>query len=353
VTTLETAAAADVQEQARATFRQRQAAGQPLTGRALGSMFGRSERWGRDRIAEVRAADDGAAVVELPHRQTLELLESVEAADALPVEVERQPVAAAATAAADERQPEAAVERQPEAAVEPEGVPAKLAVKKSTWVFLVGAVVGLGVSVNTSWQYFDQKMGIHNVVERVTMFAGLEIVLLACGVSMFEAARDPRIKAGPARVLAWSLCGVSAFAALQLSGGLVGPMRVALGPVLALVALHRALGIEKHSTGTAGTGTLARVGREMRERLLSRLGLADDGRDAAARTKARAARKAAHLAHGGWAPFRTSRLNRALRTADVAHDEAQRRRMLAELAAIRHAGALRDLPMESPWKAGA
>jgi hypothetical protein len=81
--TLETAAA-DVQDRARQTYRQRVAADQTLTGRALGNMFGKSERWGRDRIAEVRTADDT--------RQDDDTRE-LEIAAALPA-VERQPVAA-------------------------------------------------------------------------------------------------------------------------------------------------------------------------------------------------------------------------------------------------------------------
>ncbi|WP_020667324.1 DUF2637 domain-containing protein [Amycolatopsis nigrescens] len=44
--------------QARETYRQSVAAEMPLSGRALGEMFSRSDRWGRDRIAEVRAQDE-------------------------------------------------------------------------------------------------------------------------------------------------------------------------------------------------------------------------------------------------------------------------------------------------------
>ena len=40
---------------ARKAWKDSAAAGEPLTGRALGERFGRSERWGRDRIREARA----------------------------------------------------------------------------------------------------------------------------------------------------------------------------------------------------------------------------------------------------------------------------------------------------------
>lgn len=55
----------DPRGQARAMWRESAAAGHLLTGRELGSHFNKSERWGRDRIAEVRHGDgsgNGGAV---------------------------------------------------------------------------------------------------------------------------------------------------------------------------------------------------------------------------------------------------------------------------------------------------
>lgn len=63
----------DVNEQAREVYRQSLAAEMPMTGRQLGEMFGKSERWGRARRAEVAstpAAEDvpesGNPQVEVP-----------------------------------------------------------------------------------------------------------------------------------------------------------------------------------------------------------------------------------------------------------------------------------------------
>lgn len=47
---------ADLRQRARALYLESVAAEMPLTGKALGVKFGRSERWGRDRIAEARQA---------------------------------------------------------------------------------------------------------------------------------------------------------------------------------------------------------------------------------------------------------------------------------------------------------
>ncbi|ONI85812.1 hypothetical protein ALI144C_11885 [Actinosynnema sp. ALI-1.44] len=222
----------------------------------------------------------------------------------------------------------------------------------STWVFLLGALVGLVVSVDTSWRFFGDELGVTNIPERIAMFAGMEIVLVACGISMFEGVRRRGGTPGPARWLAWALCGASAYAALVLSGPFLGTARVVFGPVLSVVALHFALGVELRARGYQRTGTLARIGRELRERFLSRFGLADDERDALTRTRDRAARRVARLALAPkWTPLRQSRLDRNLRKSNAAHDPEARERMLAELAAIRHARDLRNLSQESPWQA--
>lgn len=92
-----------LQDEARRLYAESVEAEMPLTGRQLGERFERSERWGRDRIAEVRAAAEReqAAAARMPA-----------VSEAAAVEVERQPVevpqvaAAAATAAVEvERQP--------------------------------------------------------------------------------------------------------------------------------------------------------------------------------------------------------------------------------------------------------
>lgn len=47
--------AKDAREQARHAYRESLASGAGLSGKALGERFGRSERWGRERIAETRS----------------------------------------------------------------------------------------------------------------------------------------------------------------------------------------------------------------------------------------------------------------------------------------------------------
>ncbi|HKN99316.1 MAG TPA: hypothetical protein VJX10_19510, partial [Pseudonocardiaceae bacterium] len=158
------------------------------------------------------------------------------------------------------------------------------------WWYYAGAGGGLAVSLNTSWRFFGERLGVTGA-ERVVMFSVLELAFVACALGMRANVRhvDPATgRPGPAgapRLVAWALCGLSGYAALVLSGPVDGAARVALGPVLSLVMLHLALGIElRHRTGTRN-GTWSRVADELRERALSRLGLADDDRDAATRTR--------------------------------------------------------------------
>lgn len=214
--------------------------------------------------------------------------------------------------------------------------------------FYAVALMSIGVSVDTSWRFFEQRLGITDVVERVVLFSVMESALVACGWAMRAGVRRDG-RPGPARLVAWGLTAFAAFAALSLSGPVAGVARVLLGPVLGLVMLHLALGIEIRASRQRTTAW-ARIGRELRERLLSLLGLGDDHRDALARTRDRAALRAAKLALAGrWTPFRTSRLRKALHASHVAHDPVQRDRMLRELGVLQHAKKLAETTQPSPW----
>lgn len=213
--------------------------------------------------------------------------------------------------------------------------------------FYLVSVMSLLVSLDTSWLFFEERLHIENLWIRGGMFAVLEAALIACGVGMAAGVRRHG-RPGPAQLSAWTLCALSAYMAVALAGPVDGFARVALGPVLGMIMLHHALGIEKREHAN-NTGTLARLAREIRERVLSRLGLANDERDAARRTRDRAARRVAKLSLRPHVLFRQARLDRALAAANVAHDPEMRKVMLAELAARRHAGELATLAQESPW----
>lgn len=231
------------------------------------------------------------------------------------------------------------------------GKPARQRIRASTVLFILGAAIGIIVSFDTSWRFFEEKAGVENLGERAAMFAGLEVLLIACGVTMFENVRGGK-NPGAARWLAWAICIASGYIALLLSGPIVGPARVVLGPVLSVVSFHMALGIElRHARSQVhAQGLLAQALSEFKQWVGSWIGLSQQDRPAAVRRQQRQLRRAANLSESRWRPFHTSRLRRALHRAGVAHDRDQRQLLLEEKAVLASAKSLRSLNLPSPWE---
>lgn len=214
------------------------------------------------------------------------------------------------------------------------------------------AVVSLPVSLNTSWRFFDRVLHIPTASgERYVMFAVAELALVVCGAGMaINVQRDGR--PGSFRAIVWAMCSAMAYMAWAESAPEEAIGRILLGPVLGTVMLHLGLGLELR-TRHQHTSTAARIGRELRERCLSWMGLSDDERDAAQRTRDRKAYRAAALCRPQrWPWSRQARLERALLAAGVADDPIMRERLLSRLAVVCHADALATLTPLSPWAAG-
>jgi hypothetical protein len=215
-------------------------------------------------------------------------------------------------------------------------------------LFFGVAFVGTLVSIDTSWRFFGERLHITATWERAGMFAVIELALLACGIAMAGGVRRGD-GPGPARFLAWALCAAAGYMALDLAGLTEGLARVALGPVLAVVCLHLALGIEIKARRGVRSGTFARIGRELRERALSRLGLADDERSALTRTRQRAAVRAAAIATSR-RPGRAA-LRRAVLKSGAATDADMRTLLLDTRAALGAVDRLTDKVLDNPWTA--
>src|SRR3954466_15497257 len=76
--------------------------------------------------------------------------------------------------------------------------------------------VALGVSVDTSWRYFGERLGIVSV-ERWLLFSVVEVFLIAAAWSMRAGVRRNG-QPGSARLVIWTLCGLQAYMAVELSG---------------------------------------------------------------------------------------------------------------------------------------
>ncbi|MEU5657951.1 hypothetical protein ABZ802_20415 [Streptomyces sp. NPDC047737] len=231
-------------------------------------------------------------------------------------------------------------------------------------VAALAAVGCTAYSADTSWRFAADYLDMSGTTERVAMFAAAELALFATALLARQNLHGPKQAPGLPGTLTWVITAVQVIPAYAESGVVGGTVRAFVGPIMAALLWHQAMGIELRIRTPEGAShsVLARVGREARERLLSRLGIAARDRDAAQITRDRATRKAvalaSHLAErtqkqrAGWRGRRTSRrLSQAIAQAAVGIDQQQRELLLQQLAVRRHAAALATIALASPWTA--
>ncbi|WP_326611203.1 hypothetical protein OG949_17800 [Streptomyces scopuliridis] len=228
----------------------------------------------------------------------------------------------------------------------------------------VAAIAALGCtaySADTSWRFAADYLDMAGTVERAMMFGAAELALFATALM---ARQNLNIQGAPGLPgsLVWVITGVQIIPAYAESGPVGGTVRAFVGPVMAAMLWHLAMGIELrlHKPDAISKGLLSTLGREARERLLSRLGIAARDRDAAQITRDRATTRAVTLATrlADHTPQQrqtrrgrrlTWELSKALGRAAVGADPAQRGQLLDQLAARRHAHTLATIALPSPW----
>ncbi|MFE6164896.1 hypothetical protein ACFQ7F_38980 [Streptomyces sp. NPDC056486] len=260
------------------------------------------------------------------------------------------------------------------------GVPAVLVLVLSAWAIRhrgarpqkrlsspavkVAAVAAFGCtaySADTSWRFAADFLDMAGTAERAGMFAAAELALFATAL-MARQNLAAQGAPGLPGTLVWVITGVQVIPAFAESGPVGGTVRAFVGPVMAAMLWHLAMGIELRlrTPGAASHGLIAVLGREVRERLLSRMGIAARDRDAAQITRDRATTRAVALAarlaertpeqQQSWRGRRlTRRLSKVVARASVGTDPLQRAQLLDQLAARRHALALATIPLPSPW----
>lgn len=207
-------------------------------------------------------------------------------------------------------------------------------------------------SADTSWRFAADYLDMAGTAERAAMFAAAEVALVACGLLARQGLRE-RGTPGAAGALVWVITSVQIIPAYAESGPVGGTVRAFIGPVLAAVMWHLAMGLELwHARPGALSSSLpAIIARELRERLLSRLGLATRDRTAEQITRDRATATAVRLAarrrRGPWARHR---LAAAVARSGAAINGEQRQVLLQLLAARRSADELATVPVTSPWQ---
>lgn len=228
----------------------------------------------------------------------------------------------------------------------------------------VAAVAALGCtaySADTSWRFAADYLDMAGTAERAGMFAAAELALFATALMARQNLASQGAPGLPG-TLVWVITSVQVIPAYAESGPVGGTVRAFVGPVMAAMLWHIAMGIELRlrTPGAASHGLIAVLGREARERLLSRLGIAARDRDAAQITRDRATARAVTLAarlaertpeqqRNRYGRRLTRRLSKAVGRASVGTDPLQRSQLLDQLAARRHALALATVPLPSPW----
>ncbi|MFE6178403.1 hypothetical protein [Streptomyces sp. NPDC056464] len=229
----------------------------------------------------------------------------------------------------------------------------------------VAAIAAIGCtaySADTSWRFAADYLDMGSTIERAAMFAAAELGLFATALLARENLNGPKQAPGLPGTLTWVITGVQVLPAYAESGPLGGTVRAFVGPVLAAVLWHLAMGIElRHRSPHTDSRSLAAVlARQARERLLARLGIADRDADAARIIRERALDRAITLILRAEAmtPEKrskrrgrrlTRRLHQALEQADVDTDERQDELLLRKLATRQQAVALASIALPARW----
>ncbi|WP_030897769.1 hypothetical protein [Streptomyces sp. NRRL S-474] len=229
----------------------------------------------------------------------------------------------------------------------------------------VAAVAALGCtaySADTSWRFAADYLDMGGTAERVAMFAAAELALFATALMARQNLNGPKQAPGLPGTLTWVITTVQILPAYAESGLVGGTVRAFVGPVMAAMLWHLAMGIEmRHRTPDAASRSLAAVlVRQARERLLARLGIADQDADAARLIRDRALSEAVALIlraesmtdrqRGKRRGRRlTERLHEALERAGVDGDPLQDELLLRKLATRKQALGLASIPLPPRW----
>ncbi|WP_405951511.1 hypothetical protein OG588_40025 [Streptomyces prunicolor] len=233
--------------------------------------------------------------------------------------------------------------------------------RRSTAAVRVAAVAAIGCtaySADTSWRFAADYLDMGSTIERAAMFAAAELALFSTALLARANLNGPKQAPGLPGTLTWVITGVQIVPAYAESGLVGGTVRAFVGPVLAALLWHLAMGIElRHCTPDADSRSLTAVlARQARERLLARLGIADQDADFARIIRERALDQAVTLILRAEtmtpkqrAKRRGRRLHQALEQADVDRDERQDELLLRKLATRQQALALASVPLPARW----
>lgn len=226
------------------------------------------------------------------------------------------------------------------------------------------ALMATGVSMDTNWMFWGTHLHVYNPVLRAFLFADLEEALMVFAIQARENTLRPDGdgKQGIQGVLVWVMSGLAMLPAWIEAGWMEGTVRALAGPGLAALLWHFALGLEFKIVRPKAVRdrALTKIARNLRERLMARLGVTAPDQSALEIRQDRALAEVVRLTlnletfHGrvfnaARARRLRMRLAEAMRRSGAGEDPRRQAMILRELAVIRHAGQLAEIPIPSPW----
>ncbi|WP_073229391.1 hypothetical protein [Streptomyces sp. NBRC 110465] len=227
-------------------------------------------------------------------------------------------------------------------------------------------IICTSVSLNTSYRFTGDPDGLDmtSTPERLLACAAFESLMAMCVLGARERMADTDSRSGGWYGSAvWVFAALSAVPAFEEGNGLTSAtaVRIIVGSFGSALAAHSALGLElRHRTGEESQTAMAQIMRDLRERLMARLGLAHRSRSAEEIARERALGKAVdlydqytRLPDGEKTKRKGQRIARRLAIwqdrAELATNEAQRDLYRARVAQRQYATKLRISDAESPW----
>ncbi|MDJ0344224.1 hypothetical protein QMK19_28875 [Streptomyces sp. H10-C2] len=227
----------------------------------------------------------------------------------------------------------------------------------------VAFLVCTSVSLNTSYRFTLDGLDMQGTAERLLSCAAFESLIAMCVLGARERLASKAGSPGWYGSAVWIFAGLSAVPAWHEGGGLgTGTIvRIIVGSFGAALSAHAALGLElRHRSGDESQSPMAQIARDLRERLMSLLGLSQRNRTAQEITRDRALSRAVVLAdrydritdadlEKRGARRLSARLANAMDGAGIADDPDRHREFTARLALRRSTRSLRELTLSSPW----
>ncbi|MFC9233633.1 hypothetical protein ACFTZI_32540 [Streptomyces decoyicus] len=223
-------------------------------------------------------------------------------------------------------------------------------------------IICTSVSLNTSYRFTGDADGLAmtSTVERLLSCAAYESLMAMCVLGARERMAESK-SPGWYGGAVWIFAALSAIPAAIEGDGLTAAtaVRVIVGSFGSALAAHSALGLDlKHRTGSDSETPAAMLLRDLRARLMSRLGLGERTRTAQQIAQERALSHAVELQdeymrlpEKGKRKGRriARRLAAAQDAAGIATDEGQRALFVARVTLRAHATSLVIDPDRSPW----